>query len=321
MKERLIWVDWMKVVGMYFIIVGHFFPLGNECIYMFSVPLFFFISGFLTKLTDLCYKKLYSNLIQPLLLICLTLYLIHIITIMWSSKTITPPFHLYEYWKSVFIGNQGENIGGGLGACWFIYTLILVKIVAHYTKSFSWIVFVLFCGIAYYLNYKKEYLYSSWANVILAYPFFATGVWAQRNNILNLISSYIKRWHIVFLVLLFFGISILNGRPMMYRNDYGNDFFLSYFGGMLGILLIYTLCAKLEHINSKIICVVSNGSIIILGFHGLFIRAFYELNKCIHLYLPVTAYFFSVIILLLFYPIIIFFEKNLPIFLGKRRIS
>ena len=48
--KRLNWVDWMKVLGMYVIILGHTFPEGLcAFIYSFSVPLFFFISGFLDK--------------------------------------------------------------------------------------------------------------------------------------------------------------------------------------------------------------------------------------------------------------------------------
>jgi surface polysaccharide O-acyltransferase-like enzyme len=27
-KERIIWIDRMKVIGMYFIIAGHLFPIG-----------------------------------------------------------------------------------------------------------------------------------------------------------------------------------------------------------------------------------------------------------------------------------------------------
>ena len=50
MKERKIWIDWMKVIGMLFIVWGHFTPdLMKNFIYAFNVPLFFFISGGLTK--------------------------------------------------------------------------------------------------------------------------------------------------------------------------------------------------------------------------------------------------------------------------------
>ena len=38
----------MKTIGIYLIVLGHMFPKpGTIFIYSFSVPLFFFISGFL----------------------------------------------------------------------------------------------------------------------------------------------------------------------------------------------------------------------------------------------------------------------------------
>ena len=48
-SKRLIWIDYMKVIGMYLIVAGHFFSIGNKYIYTFSVALFFCISGFLCK--------------------------------------------------------------------------------------------------------------------------------------------------------------------------------------------------------------------------------------------------------------------------------
>lgn len=50
-----------------------FFPLGNQIIYMFSVPLFFFISGFLSKTNEtekVFWSKLFRSLVLPLLIIC-----------------------------------------------------------------------------------------------------------------------------------------------------------------------------------------------------------------------------------------------------------
>ncbi len=77
MKNRIYykWVDWMKVLGIYLIIVGHFFPLGNQIIYMFSVPLFFFyFRVFLSKTNEnrkkVFWSKLFRSLVLPLLIIC-----------------------------------------------------------------------------------------------------------------------------------------------------------------------------------------------------------------------------------------------------------
>lgn len=50
MKERHTWIDWMKLIGMLFIVWGHFFPThASNWIYAFNVPLFFCISGSLTN--------------------------------------------------------------------------------------------------------------------------------------------------------------------------------------------------------------------------------------------------------------------------------
>ena len=71
-QQRIIWVDWMKVLGMYFIIAGHFFPTGYTYIYIFSVPLFFFLSGFLNKKEDnrfTFWRKILYNYLLPLFLI------------------------------------------------------------------------------------------------------------------------------------------------------------------------------------------------------------------------------------------------------------
>lgn len=47
--NRMSWIDWMKAWGMYFIVLGHFFSIGSAYVYVFNVPLFFIVSGFLYK--------------------------------------------------------------------------------------------------------------------------------------------------------------------------------------------------------------------------------------------------------------------------------
>ena len=73
LSKRLIWVDWMKVIGIYLIVVGHFFPPGETFIYVFSVPVFFLISGILCKKERTVrsfWSKLWHNLMLPCYLFC-----------------------------------------------------------------------------------------------------------------------------------------------------------------------------------------------------------------------------------------------------------
>ena len=62
---RKIYIDWMKIIGIYLVVAGHFFPIYNQYVYVVSAPLFFFISGFLSKIekgSDLC-TKIVRNLV------------------------------------------------------------------------------------------------------------------------------------------------------------------------------------------------------------------------------------------------------------------
>lgn len=72
LQKRIVWVDWMKVIGIYIIIAGHLMPPGYKFVYMFSVPLFFIISGFLTKREEsnvIFWKKLWKKLAIPALVL------------------------------------------------------------------------------------------------------------------------------------------------------------------------------------------------------------------------------------------------------------
>ena len=75
LENRKVWIDWMKALGMLLIIWGHCFPVGlTSFVYAFSVPLFFVISGYLSKREEslkVFWKKNFRSLIVPYLLLCL----------------------------------------------------------------------------------------------------------------------------------------------------------------------------------------------------------------------------------------------------------
>mgnify|MGYP000868620965 CR=1 FL=1 len=128
----------MKAIGMFLIVLGHFFPKGNEYIYVFSVPVFFLISGFLSKKekdikTSL--RKIWYNLFVPMILLSLISF-----AIMSTINLVKGEFsytYLYQYPLAIILGMQGGIKCGGLGACWFVYTLIVLKIMIQITPPES----------------------------------------------------------------------------------------------------------------------------------------------------------------------------------------
>ena len=102
----------------------------------------------------------------------------------------------------------------------------------------------------------------------------------------------------------------------MYDNNYGNNLLLFYVEAISGTTAVFIISYGLRKLKLKFVDVISKGTIVILGFHGIFIKLFSHIptsqGKCI------TDYFFSLVILALFVPIIILSERYCPVLLGTR---
>ena len=323
-SPRLIWIDYMKVLGMYFIVYGHFFSIGSKYIYTFNVALFFVISGFLTKKENrpiIFWKKIWYNLILPTIIICS-------INFLWNcqSEIRHHSFNLNEYyWFPI------KLISGfytSLQVMWFVYTLAVLKIIYQYTniKTRYLLFFILpICciinnslnGTHYEAIQTKEEYANSIINVTLAYPFFIMGntVSKYKKQINDFNNYYIE---IVILLLSLFVIYIAgtyNNYIYMYVNDFGGNFILFLLGGIAGTAFVLILSKLLSVYKSNYIKVLSNGTIIILGFHMIFRRIIKSIIPGQTLYDVMLA----AVIMAFFFPIIIIAEKYFPLIIGKYR--
>lgn len=324
MKTRFIWIDWMKIIGMYLIISSHLWAPYNGYIYIFSVPVFFIISGFLSKKESsnkLFYTKLFYNLIIPCILYCILLLIWDsIFAIHNDTFTIKKIFHRTF---NIILGYQGQNMPyGGLGVCWFIYTLCIVKILSQYTsKILNLIISIIFILISCYLCRKEIHLYNSWVNILLAYPCFMIGTILQKfkytfndwNNKMQMFLSIIICSFIIYICYEF------NGPPWMYDNHYGNYITIFFLGAISGSLLLFTISKFLSSFKGKYIHILSTGNILILGLHPI---AMTILQNIPLFYKPSWyMYLGAAIIMVLFYPIILFCNHRLPFLLGTYRIQ
>ena len=77
-KERIVWLDWMKVLAILSIIWGHFFSSGHLFLYVFSVQVFCVISGFLYKKSPdwkTCLTKCFWQLFVPTVIMSVIMHL------------------------------------------------------------------------------------------------------------------------------------------------------------------------------------------------------------------------------------------------------
>ena len=320
--NRQEWIDWMKVLGIYLIVLGHFYSIGEKQLYIFHVPLFFVISGILSKKEkDVCmfWNKIWYNLAVPMLIMVVINY-IYACILQISDGT----FELKTiYW---FARNVLFGMVSGYGALWFVLTLILLKIMFQYCPSkelfYSLVLIMLALAYIYNIIVLSNYPFflsapSAVVDVCTAYPFFAFGVFvhdfickvSEWNNKIKLV--------LVFICSLFFvWISDHNNNYVaMYRCDYGGNLLFFLVGGVAGTMMIFALSKLFRH-TFKPITIISRGTIIILGFHIFFI-------DLVRVFLPKSYFdiFLAVVIVLLFIPLITMVERYFPLMVGKYRIS
>lgn len=310
----------MKVIGMYFIIAGHIFPLGHEYIYVFSVPLFFVISGYLGHRENndrLFWEKLCTNLILPCIVICLILHLemiasqIRIGVFGWNLV----PKHIIQ----CIIGSLNlHTLEGGIGICWFIYTLVLCKIIQQYLSHFKLanVAIIVLCAvISIWYNINNLHYCNSIMNVTLAYPMYAIGGGINVEKILSA-KVFVHIFAFAVYVLIVIIVGWYNGAPWMYDATYGKNIVLFFVGGLSGTMAVLIVSYHLKKFKPSWLLVISRGTIIILGFHQLFIRAYSYLPDMFHNVL--VDYIMALVILFAFVPIIQLSERYFPVLLGSR---
>ena len=307
-RTRIVWIDWMKVIGMYFIILGHFFPLGYVYIYTFNVPVFFIISGYLCKKKNShlqFWKIIIKKYVTPLIFISTAMYLWNYLT--WEQDEKATKSLLFLYYA--LIGSQKC-----LGTGWFIYSLIIIRVLFQYSSSSKiahLFFFCLFSFISIYLQHHNIHHFNAITNVATAYPLFIIGHnLNEKNEIIN--SDHTIRSMAVLSIIAIFSIYMcgkLNGEVWMYNNDYGKSYILFLLGSISGTIIIYILSVMLGQQSNSIIQTLSIGNIVTLGFHPIIVKAIEHHGNLID-------YVYSFCILIMFYPIIIFATKYFPYLLG-----
>ena len=330
--NRLNWIDWAKTFAIFFVVFGHI-PMekGNfmqNYIVVFHMPLFFFISGYLTKkeyLDNITLKKYWHTLIIPYFCYNIVFYPYWVIRHMIDY----PNAGLYDYIKPI-IGTfmlQHKTIyyESLNGVTWFVSSLLIMKLLLslcnRYNHGKEILTFiVIFDTFFYIFNECHRYIIDlPFVGFTRCLPFFIIGHICKQKNIIkdkpdN--TNWIKCISGIFLSL--FTSNLLRGLVGVY--EYGICFWIICISAIWGVL---NFCKLLNNCHSKIIENISIGTIVIMGLHWIIIGVTnYSLSKLLHIYGGITYPWYVTICLTLIYiailyPIIVLFKNKIPFMLGK----
>jgi len=136
LKQRIDWLDTLKLLGIFYIYVGHFGKSAGPLypfVFSFHVPLFFFISGLFAKNIEsaedlfITLKKSFKQIVIPYFLFCIISLLYYLVRFQWSAST------FIDSTINALMGVRGHVFAESL---WFLPCLFMV-IFYHALLSFA----------------------------------------------------------------------------------------------------------------------------------------------------------------------------------------
>ncbi len=327
--QRKIWIDWAKALSIFAIVWGHCFPEGLcGFIYAFNVPVFFIISGYLCHREasfGKCFDKTLHNLIIPYFILA-------------AIKVAGPVIkHIGDgewIWSvaAVLGGFHSLNDAPGCSNLWFVYSLVIVKLLFQVSSGKRDIALAMACLAGAVVYNDILHLEWRWAvsNCLLAYPFFIIGNSLRDKDILQRLVTSARQYRYVaalaaaLLIAVTYIVGTQNGQAKLYMGQYANNIVLFAIGALTGSMAVFVLSALLDGVRLKITRVISSGTIVILVFHRELLHPLLkEIGKTdTSSLLTVNTLVFvsAVIVVMAFYPIILLVKRFIPIVLGRRKM-
>lgn len=327
--QRKIWIDWAKTLSIFAIVWGHCFPEGLcGFIYAFNVPVFFIISGYLCHREasfGKCFDKTLHNLIIPYFILA-------------AIKVAGPVIkHIGDgewIWSvaAVLGGFHSLNDAPGCSNLWFVYSLVIVKLLFQVSSGKRDIALAMACLAGAVVYNDILHLEWRWAvsNCLLAYPFFIIGNSLRDKDILQRLVTSARQYRYVaalaaaLLIAVTYIVGTQNGQAKLYMGQYANNVVLFAIGALTGSMAVFVLSALLDGVRLKITRVISSGTIVILVFHRELLHPLLkEIGKTdTSSLLTVNTLVFvsAVIVVMAFYPIILLVKRFIPIVLGRRKM-
>ncbi len=333
--NRINWIDWAKFVAITMVVFGHIpeKPESTLLLYVgaFHMPLFFFISGYLTKRrTDTLdnFKRLWHSLVIPYFLYNIVFYPYWLIRFILENKEDITIYNIaFKPFMGILLGQADTQFSSSVsGVTWFLVALLFMKVIINLCNRSKYnIQLMLIVCIIGVIFYVCDQYYGITHTLLLkglgkCFPFYVLGHILNHSEFMS--NNSVKRcFPIAFIT---FTISISTFFVYSNTHVFAIKMIAWYIICVTAITAILFSCKLLNNLYYNIITTFSNGTIVIMGLHWMYIGTInYIIQHLFHLngdwgYEWYIALLLSLLIDILIYPIILFFQAKMPWMLGKR---
>lgn len=323
-KQRIIWIDYAKAVAIFLVVLGHSFkPLGGpdleakNFIYSFHMPVFFFLSGFLYKKSNVVLGEYLKRNVKSLLFPYFLLNLL-------AAIIMLPVLLLTKNYDIIIDKTIDMLIGAGhgfAGPAWFLISLFWIKILAYpaFSAKYPSIFAILSMIMAYVIGH---FVWFDIASAFAAFPFFYAGFIMKNKNWLDSISK--RNWAVILslslpLLLL---LNHINGSVAIYSLTFGNIPWLYYIEASIGITFFVSLMKIVAVRENGVLNTLSRESILLMALHGA-VSLYVSIVLSRVLPFPDSTFLYgillsSIVVAILYYPNIKI-QNKWPLLTGGRK--
>lgn len=315
MKERILWIDWAKFIGIAMVVYAHIpnAKLATTC-FLFHMPFFFMISGYL--FSPRSYKDELNIIVKRLFLPYLIYNLVLLI--------ITPPAGVINGAFNIVIGNQ-EQLPPNYRAMWFLVSLMIMRFVSSLAPSkMIWIAvfsLVLILGLRELGYVRKNFDALQLNTTMMSYHYFVFGYYFRKYPSLNILTQLSVKLNFIVIIVVSIASVLLGlyyvGVVNLFRCSTGNVFFIFLLVSYILSYLLIRLVQVSFTSENKIVTMISEGTLFVVCTHqsALLLCNFFSVDPYL---LPILI---TLIILVLSYYGIKFCSEYMPLLLGKSLIK
>ena len=324
--ERENWIDWAKALGILLVVMGHSnysIPHLTEMIFMFHMPLFFFISGYLFK-TGCSYRVIHNKNIRTLVVPYILFNVVWALFVLFDYGT-KAIFEAPVDWPSVFYVPLYKTAlgfsGGGMfcGVAWFLLALVWCKwfsFAVHTERLLiKCTVILVWLGLIIIRHYSQANFFYCLDCGLTGFIWFELGQFFRRHREKMIIPKWLY-WTLIPIGFILCYLSLrYNGQCNYIVPDTKGILGLS--GTLMGLIAFLSIAKLLDPYRSRIIERVSRASILIMCMHMMVMLPLQKvLHYQYHTVVTLLGDMFIVGFITLLYP---FVQKHFPLLVGGRK--
>lgn len=277
-KEKLIFVDYVKTISIFCIVLSHFLPTNfilRILLYSFHVPIFFFIAGVTfspTKQPKCFFKKMIKRIIIP--------YILFFILTFISSLTIGRS-DIKDIWQIFYMSG---NLDLWNSVLWFFPCYIIVITLFYLNEKYlnkiiNIVIYILFTLVTIFMFYNSSLYIFGINKVFLLYTYVYLG-YHLKKSIMWLYNSkkrllYISSLVFFIIIIVIYGLINKENSTSINLNDINNPQIYLIFS-TLECFLLTIFCMSFE--ENKMIDLISKNTLFIMSTHLFFRLIAYKLN-------------------------------------------